>query len=189
MNNSIPLLNPYVDLFEEIKKTKPSPEQFQSIRRKLVAAYAWAIPSRLALETIQRYQPVIELGAGTGYWAFCLLQLGVDILAFDRNPNAPPHWSKVAEGDEKLLADPQSPLHTRSLMLCWPPLNEPLALEALQLYRGETIIDIGEPRGGNTGSAAYIEKLETEYSLVESLSLPRWPGCQDELRVWLRNSS
>jgi hypothetical protein len=188
MRSDIPILNPYADLFEKIRELEASPQQLLSIRRKLVAAYAWAIPSRLALETIKRYGPVFELGAGTGYWAFCLKQIEVDILAFDRNSNAPPHWSRISEGDDQLLADPASPLHERSLMLCWPPLNEPMALHAIQLYRGDTVIDIGEPKGGNTGSLEFTEKLERDFSLAESLPLPRWPSCQDELRVWLKNS-
>jgi hypothetical protein len=187
MTGTTPILNPYGDLHRELSLLGIPTAAMSDLRRKLVAAYAWAIPSPLALETIARYQPLIELGAGTGYWAFCLRQMGVDITAMDRNEKAPPQWSAVVHGDESLLEDASSPLHQKSLMLCWPPLSELLAERALQLYRGDTVIDIGEPRGGNTGTPAFADNLEANFSLVESLSLPRWPGCRDELRVWVRN--
>ncbi len=182
-----PILNPYLELVREILTLNPPPVGLQSIRRKIVASYAWAIPSQLALETIARYQPILEIGAGSGYWAFCLRQMGVDIIALDRNVAAPPSWSKVEEGDETILRNTNCEYRKRSLMLCWPPLNESFAENALAHYEGDTLIDIGEPKGGNTGTLAFSEKLESGWTLVESLSLPRWPGCRDELRVWVRN--
>ena len=53
--------------------------------------YAWAVPSLEALEMIQRsvdhngLQGVIEIGAGTGYWAMQLQRRGIDVVAFDRD--------------------------------------------------------------------------------------------------------
>jgi hypothetical protein len=73
---SIPLLNPYFDLHQLLSSQSLRMEVLKSMRRKLVAAYAWAIPSHLALEALSRYSPLIELGAGTGYWAFCVRQIG-----------------------------------------------------------------------------------------------------------------
>ena len=80
---------------------------------KYTQKYAWAIPNDDALMEIAKCTPLIEIGAGTGYWAWLLRQLGVDILAFDKNP--PGHhlkskfhptavtWTEVLSGDESVL--------------------------------------------------------------------------------------
>ena len=41
-------------------------------RRELAALFAWAIPDAGALAMLARYAPLLECGAGTGYWAALL---------------------------------------------------------------------------------------------------------------------
>ena len=54
--------------------------------------YSWAMPSEEALRCIVRHSKmcagIVEVGAGTGFWAALLASRGVDVLAFDK---APPH--------------------------------------------------------------------------------------------------
>ena len=50
----------------------------------LCKKYAWAIPDERALHILARFSPLIELGAGRGYWARLLRDRGVDIIAFDK---------------------------------------------------------------------------------------------------------
>ena len=45
-------------------------------------------PKRIALRTILAYSPLVEIGAGTGYWARLLRQLGADIVCYDAVPPA-----------------------------------------------------------------------------------------------------
>jgi hypothetical protein len=37
----------------------------------------------MALAAIARYAPIVEMGAGTGYWARCLRERGIDAVAYD----------------------------------------------------------------------------------------------------------
>ena len=58
-------------------------------RDMLVRKYSWAIPSPEALDLIVRHvgnREIVEIGAGTGYWAKMLSQLGVKVHAFDTCP-------------------------------------------------------------------------------------------------------
>ncbi|KAJ0397513.1 hypothetical protein P43SY_005639 [Pythium insidiosum] len=48
--------------------------------------YAYATPTDAALDVIAKYAPLVEMGAGTGYWSAMLQQRGVDIAAFDACP-------------------------------------------------------------------------------------------------------
>ena len=50
----------------------------------LCKKYAWAIPDERALQILASFSPLIEIGAGRGYWARLLRDQGVDILAFDK---------------------------------------------------------------------------------------------------------
>jgi hypothetical protein len=76
-----------------------------------------------------------------------------------------------------------------------------MALEALRAFRGRTLIYVGEWRGrsglvsqlswrtaecGQTAGRAFQCEVESEWQLVESVSLPRWPGFSDALYVFRR---
>jgi hypothetical protein len=177
-----PILDPYGDLFALLEMPKDG-ELMRAIRKKLAWAYSYAVPSREVLAELVTHGPLIEVGAGTGYWAWLLTQLGVDIVAFDRNAAAPPHWHPVASGGAVALdAHPQ-----RTLFLCWPPLDEPLAQQCLERYQGDVFLHIGETGvSARTGSQTFRQLLAREWELVREVPLPRWPGFHDSLTVWRR---
>jgi hypothetical protein len=156
-----------------------------------VRRYAFAVPTSAALEAIARYSPIVELGAGTGYWAYLLLARGVDIVAYDlappdRGPNAykldPRTWTNVQPGGIEVLDRHRD----RALFLCWPGYRDSFAHDALAAYAGSRLIYIGEDRGGNTASASFFDQLDVKWTLVERQSLPRWPGANDSLQIYYR---
>jgi hypothetical protein len=55
------------------------PDSLQVLGEPLLQKYAWAIPDRKALGILQRFSPIVEMGAGKGYWAHLLQQQGVEI--------------------------------------------------------------------------------------------------------------
>ena len=59
------------------------------VRDPLSLAYSHAIPTDEALDTIAEHAPLVELGAGTGYWAALLRLRGCDVAAYDIAPPAP----------------------------------------------------------------------------------------------------
>ena len=62
----------------------------EDTRRELIAKYGFAVPTNEALDAVGRCSPsgVVEVGAGTGYWAHLLQQRGVDVAAFDIEPGS-----------------------------------------------------------------------------------------------------
>jgi protein-L-isoaspartate O-methyltransferase len=54
-----------------------------------VHVYAYAPPNTAALEALLARSPLLELGAGTGYWARLLRGAGADVLALDIAPPGP----------------------------------------------------------------------------------------------------
>lgn len=48
--------------------------------------YSYAVPTRAAISVLARYKPLVEMGAGLGFWTSLLRNCGVDILAYDKDP-------------------------------------------------------------------------------------------------------
>lgn len=44
------------------------------------------MPTDTAIETIAEYGPVLEVGAGSGYWSYVLAEAGVEVIATDLSP-------------------------------------------------------------------------------------------------------
>jgi hypothetical protein len=156
-----------------------------------VRRYAFAVPTVAALDAIARHAPVVELGAGTGYWAYLLRARGVDIVAYDlappdQLPNAykldPRTWTGVRRGGVEVLGG----YRDRALFLCWPGYRDSFAHDALAAYAGTRLIYVGEDRGGNTASPPFFDQLSATWALVERLELPRWPGAHDSLQIYDR---
>ena len=75
---------------------------------KLVRKYAWAIPTEAVLATVAKYSPLIEIGDGTGYWAYLLAKLGADIICYDTHvENTPPEtiWYAIGAGNDAKVVE------------------------------------------------------------------------------------
>jgi hypothetical protein len=66
------------------------------IRHHLSRKYAFGVPGNYALDCLARYEPLVEIGAGTGYWARCLRERGADIVAYDIMGDAWRSWFRPA---------------------------------------------------------------------------------------------
>lgn len=182
-----------------------------SFRKSYIQKYAHAIPTRSALNAIASFAPIVEMAAGTGYWASLLRAQGVYVLCYDRNPPGQPGagenhfhagsvcWTAVLQGDDSAID-----LHPlRTLLLCWPPPNSDMPIGALTRYRGTHFIYIGElpedenghlffthlgkpMRKGVTIKPEFFAELRRSWDLLEQVELPHWEICLDNLYVFKR---
>jgi hypothetical protein len=146
--------------------------------------FAWAIPNTRVVRAIAAWSPLIEVGAGNGYWAWLLRQAGADVVATDLYPWMET-WTDVVASNAYRAAERHP---DRTLFLCWPPYKEPMAEEALAGYRGGRVVYVGE-RGGCTGTQALEEQLAEGWRLVKTVRLVNWEGIHDCARFYLRESS
>src|ERR1700737_2494789 len=80
----------------------------------LAQRFAYVLPQPHLLEAIMRYSPLVELGAGTGYWAYLLRSVGANVIAYDIAPvdGSRPNryhpdvrsWTEVLAGDVNALS-------------------------------------------------------------------------------------
>jgi hypothetical protein len=164
-------------------------------RRELAALFAWAIPDAGALTVLAGYAPLIECGAGTGYWAALLRALGANVVACDLAPPATVAnkyhgtgqrpWTRVraASAVAAVRASPG-----RTLFLCWPPYDEDGAsYAALRAYGGDVFAYAGGGSDGPAGTVRFHRELALNWHPVEQVLLPNWPGLADRLVVYRRN--
>jgi hypothetical protein len=165
-------------------------------RRELASLFSWAIPTEQALDTLARYAPLVECGAGMGYWTALLQSRGVDAIAYDLVPPGAKQrnqyhrarrrpWTEIRRGSS---VDAARQHRDRALVLCWPPYDDDNAsYAALRAYRGDMVVYIGE-REGATGSVRFHRELKRNWTIAEELELPHWPRLSDRLMVYRRNA-
>lgn len=141
-------------------------------RHHLSAHYAWSIitPGDVAwLTEVLDGSAVVEIGAGSGYWAWQLEQAGVDVAAYDPNPPADDNGFCKAGPYTTVLPDDASAVkhhQDRALLMVWPPYEGEHARHALSLYEGDLLVYAGEGWGGCTADDGFYELLEAEWDEV-----------------------
>lgn len=178
--------NPYLTEFQ----TRPKDEygfDYQ-IRTELTRKYSWAIPTHEALNIIKQYSPIIEIGAGTGYWAKMLEDIGCDILPIDTNPptlgenlfgHKIEYTSIIKSGIDVIKLFPDC-----NIFLCWLYMD-PTAFEVAKLLKvNRHLIYIGEGQCGCNANDDFFEYLSSNFTEVVSCGIPQWYGIHDSLTVY-----
>jgi hypothetical protein len=162
-------------------------------REIMVKVYAWAITDPVVIEEIVKYTKgcgIVEIGAGSGYWAKILSEEGVDIVAYDQS-------SLNRKGKEFVFLKEYFPVKygsyekvvkhsSRALFLCWPPYATPLAYQCVLKYKGDVLIYIGEDGGGCNGNEDFFKHVEKNYTLDKVVGMAQWEGLHDALWVYRR---
>ncbi|MFV0524925.1 MAG: hypothetical protein ACK5RL_10525 [Acidimicrobiales bacterium] len=207
------MTGPANPLLEALRRAAPGDG---AARDDAIGRYGFAVPDEVALAAIARHAPagVVEIGAGTGYWAAQLAGHGLDVAAYDPQPAPSPDnrwfagaepWFELTTADHRVVERHPD----RLLLLVWPTRNETWAAEAIESYAaagGDRVAYVGEGPGGRTGDDRFhallgeIDRcLRCAYEVadtactcgvtplwerVERIELPHWPDCQDRLHIY-----
>jgi hypothetical protein len=178
---------------------RPEPVSPYQAKRDAQSKYAWAVPSDAALDRLVKCSPLVEIGAGLGYWAALLADRGADIVAYDLHtpandgegrstnwfPGATKLYYPVQRGGAPRAADHPD----RTLFLCWPPYGTAMANTALQAYEragGRQVVYIGESAEGCTGDGAFHRRLDRRWNEIDEVDVPQWPGLHDYMTIYER---
>ena len=183
-------MNEYLNLFKKIMNMNLVGYEEVGWRRSLTRKYSWAVPNENATLMISKYTPIIEIGAGTGYWAMLLKNQGVDIIAYDLYPFKENfyhnliQWFPIEKGTPKdLKYHPQ-----RNLFLCWPPYNDNMAFKCLRWFKGKILIYIGEIVKGCNATVVFFRNLIRDFKLIQKIKIPQWWRIHDNLTIWERKN-
>ncbi|WP_225729478.1 MULTISPECIES: hypothetical protein [unclassified Nocardia] len=171
----------------------------------LQAVYAYAVPAPETVRWIADFcqgRPVVELGAGRGYWAAQLARTGLTVDAYDSEPPDTSQnasfpgaaglqdvWHHVGGLDEFDARVGSRSDHV--LFLCWPPgWGNTMASEALSAFAeagGERLIFVGEQKGGKTGDDAFFDMLGESWTLdSQDAQYVSWWNLSDTAQAWSR---
>jgi hypothetical protein len=185
--------NPVVGEFRLDRTVEESMARFPN-RQRLVRKYCWTIPDpdTVAFVTKHAQGGLVDPIAGTGYWAYLLAQVGVDVVCYDLRPGVELHingwhgddlYARVCAKD---CADAVTLHPDRTLFLSWPPFAQDVGARILAAYQGKRVIYIGGGRGGGSGDDQMHLILDTDWTEVDSRQPVQWWGVDDRVTVYER---
>jgi len=161
-------------------------------RKAFTRRWGFSIPCREAVEALRELGPLLEVGAGAGYWSSLLQSAGGDVIASDPAPRANPHGFETGRytGIAALSASEAIQAYAdRSVFCSWPTEGEAWAAEAFELIQpGLHLALIGTDRGGITGNDALFDLLEAGFRLETTIAIPQFPQVNDHLAIYVRRS-
>ena len=201
-DDDLKLFNPYLRKIKSLidANNNLSRAELASVlieqRNDLVSGFCFTIPCYDILKKVAAYSPIVEVGAGSGYWARCLSEFGADVVAYDRFPPGEQSpwdwrsgnswfddsWFHIVEGDESAAAGHPD----RALFMAWPMPMNPMAYNALVSYRnsgGKTLIYIGDPHPASSGDEHFYQELD-KHKILEKTDLYGWPGINEKLIIY-----
>lgn len=162
--------------------------ELRLLRFPLTRTYSFAIPCREAVEALKRLEPIVEIGAGSGYWTAVLKAAGCDVVATDLQAVGSTgygfvagRWTSVEPlgAPEAVRAYPD-----RNVFCCWPTEGADWALDAsVEMKPGCFLAVIGEGAGGQTATEEFWRYLREAFEPHESVVIPQFPRTRDFLAI------
>jgi hypothetical protein len=185
--------NPYLAKYKAVIEGLYQQPEYPIIVATLTREYAWVIPTQEAIIAMGEYSPLIEIGAGLGYWASLLIDSGYKIYAYDIELDIAKnifiignkHWANVQFGGiEKINEHPDC-----TLFICGPIMNNRMPLDCLKTYKGKYLITACEDSSSFPHAkiySAFLKELKETFQEIKNIKLPNWPTRCFELKIHQR---
>jgi hypothetical protein len=164
------------------------------IREQHIAKFGFAILDRKAIELLRGYAPLLEVGAGSGYWSYELKKAGVDVVATDPGTGKYAFtedgkkgytkwkpWTEIEELDANAAI---AKYPKRNLLTVWPDYQELWSAAMLGEFKGQYVCYVGEGDGGCTASDEFHAILKAEYTDVADQHIPQFNHIHDRLTIY-----
>jgi hypothetical protein len=126
--------------------------------------YGYGIPCHETVLILLRSGPLLELGAGNGFWSYWIRRYGGDVIATDPGLKCPYGewpWTKDIVRMEAISAMRAFP--DRRVLIVWPEPRSHWATEALgKLDCGQGLFYVGQPLGGCCAPDEFFLRLRRE---------------------------
>jgi len=156
----------------------------------LITNYSWAVPNQEALEEM-RGRKVIEMGAGSGYWAWRLESVAKEVRPYDKAPQwmgdnswlIRKEWTRVEYGSVETLESSEAD----TLLLVWPNYFSDFGFDCLDKFKGERVVYVGEGEKGKCGNSKMFEEMNNNWKIVKSINNPQLTDANDHVIILERN--
>jgi hypothetical protein len=148
--------------------------------------FGYGVPCCEVIDEIARYGPLLELGAGNGFWAFWLRKKGCNVIATDigeDNPYTKNKWIDVVQLDA-LTAMNNFP--DRNILIVWPHFTARWVVEIIgQMRPSQILCYVGEgPFGCCAPPAFFLEMERHQFKMIYLCASPAWPINTDYLAIY-----
>lgn len=173
----------YLDKFNELQAQNTfKGEQWFGKRKELVEEYSWAVPNEDVIKYCAEFDELLEIGAGSGYWAHLIEEAGGSVKATDISPESETYSTVTPIGWENMF----DRIGEAAILMVWPPYDEGVAHGVVK-QSPDHILYVGEQRGGCTASDEFFYVVEQEYGLVGKIDIPSYAGIHDNFYHYARN--
>lgn len=159
-----------------------------ALRKRYIQRYGFAILDTPTVRRLRSYAPLVEVGSGSGYWAYECRRAGVDVVATDPGTGRyrTVHWSPYGRVETLTGVEAVERYPDRTLLIVWPDLDHSWPANTVTAFQGQVILYVGESRGGATGTDAFFDRLEDQFRKVGDYAIPQFWGLHDSLQVYRR---
>ncbi len=156
-----------------------------SKRDRVISEFGFALPSHEAIEALARLSPLLEIGAGSGYWAALIRRYGGDVVATDLDRTIYPFRLSRHGPVRRIEGRRAVRLHRdRNVLMVWPCYGRPWAYQvAREMAPGLILALVSEGPGGCVGCDNLFEYLDTNFQGITSITIPVWRGIHDRLTL------
>lgn len=161
------------------------------VRGAFIRAWGYSVPCAEAVIALRKLRPLVEVGAGTGYWTAMLQSAGHDMIATDLQAEGVlSHGFRIGahcsieslEGQEAVRLHPE-----RDVFCSWPTQGSTWVLSAAQAIQpGRRLALIADGPGGVTGTPELFDFLTEKFEVTNRVILPQFKNAYDHLTVYLR---
>lgn len=155
-------------------------------RASFVHKFGFCIPCAEALDACAKYAPLLEIGAGSGYWTRLLRTRGVDCIATD--PVLAYKNLKHGEHVDTLPIQGKTAVRhwrDRNVLCVWPSYEHTWARQALKALRiGRVFITVTEGDGGCCADDGFFAILAQCFTQVDEIRLPVFYGLHDRMEIY-----
>ena len=169
----------YCDFRNETSRYKRFKEDTYK-RINFISDLGWTVPSEegiLKMVAFFKEKRVLSIGSGCCLTEWFLKQYGIDIIATDSFTSHGTSVDKTfmpVEILSHLDAVAKYNISHDALLLCWPIYSTSMGYETIKAFKGDSLIFIGEAKGGCTGTDDMYAQLARDWKLLSKLYCPRW---------------
>lgn len=137
-----------------------------------------------AMYEIVSRSPIVQYNAGAGQWALEAAQRGADVVALDDGRGPALEGQQPVYPVRRVETKALALYRPRTLLLVYPQRDT--AEQALASHFGETIIYIGEGRGGANASESFFDTLSRHYDVERRVDVHPFAGGLEKMFVLRR---
>ncbi|AYV80166.1 MAG: hypothetical protein Gaeavirus13_8 [Gaeavirus sp.] len=165
------------------------------VRMTFIQYLSWSIPSVCAISTIKkavRYKStkdntiksykILSIGSGNGFWEFLLHKSGLQIIASDIKQSKTPYYDvEHLSGYDAV----RKYSNYNVLFINWPSDKNKWAFTALDIFKGNIVIYIGDMHADCAADDDFYERIWTDFT-IQHIELDSWRPLRDGLYICKR---